>query len=359
VNDYEDDSPAEEGGGVFEPEAGLAVWVQADKCTTCVFHPGNRMHLEPGRVKQMVAESVAQEGHITCHDTLLYSYGTRLRPAVCRGYFDHPQGNERSLALRFGRAMGTIHYQQPTKEPSMLLADLLADTGLTMTAVPGEVRAHSTGWVARDWAITYRAGDKSVDTSCHLGDVDETPTLLEMLTDTLDVVRLVREAGTYEDWGRELGGEDPRQWPPREGYDRGVQLARAMKEFLGEDVLKRYLKAQGVNTADHEDQAPTNLDMLLPGSDIARAVPDDVMWMIPDCTHQHADREGQLCTWRVLAVHPHRVALAALVEETDGGYRAVTWGVDGHRLEHREEAFREVAIATATRAYDPSRHAQQ
>jgi hypothetical protein len=60
------------------------VHVCAERCATCVFRPGNLMHLERGRLADMVASarSYDQGGHIICHDTL------DAANAVCRGWFD-------------------------------------------------------------------------------------------------------------------------------------------------------------------------------------------------------------------------------------------------------------------------------
>jgi hypothetical protein len=60
-----------------------AVHLCARMCSTCIFLPGNLMDLEPGRVKQMVADSLRKDSAIICHATL----GTD-HPAVCRGFFD-------------------------------------------------------------------------------------------------------------------------------------------------------------------------------------------------------------------------------------------------------------------------------
>jgi len=80
-------------------------------CDTCVFRPGNLMLLEPGRVADMVRAARRDEGHITCHKTL-----DTDAPAICRGYADGPDAG-RSLALRFGRALGWIkEIDPPTKE---------------------------------------------------------------------------------------------------------------------------------------------------------------------------------------------------------------------------------------------------
>lgn len=355
-DDEEDDSAG--GGGVFEPEHGLAVWVQAEKCKTCVFWPGNRMHLSPGRLKEMVDKAVAEEGHITCHDTLLYSYKTRSRPAVCKGYFDHPDGNERSLALRTGRSLGTLTYQLPTKEPSMLLADLVATTGMSMRLKRGEIQRHSTEWVSREWKVTYAVDGKTFRTTFRLGNVEEDPSFLECLTQSLEVARRVKAASSYEEWATEMAGPDPKQWQQRTAYMEQVRHTLRLETFLGE-MFPVYLEAHGTSTTEHEDQAPASLDALLPGHDVDRPVLAGVMWMVPDCTHEK-DGPLPLCTWRVLAVHQHRVRVAGVVREINDGYQGVTPDAGDEEEEavliHPARAFRELAIADVCRAYDPARH---
>jgi hypothetical protein len=79
----------------------------ARMCDTCVFRPGNLMHLEPGRVTDMVKAAHKDEGHITCHKTL-----DTEAPAICRGYADKADRG-RSLALRIGRALGWLREVEP------------------------------------------------------------------------------------------------------------------------------------------------------------------------------------------------------------------------------------------------------
>ncbi|MEH0430316.1 hypothetical protein QBB34_29180 [Streptomyces stelliscabiei] len=83
---------------VADPET-WSVRVCGDRCTTCIFRPGNLMNLEPGRVASMLKDAVADEGHIVCHKTL----GTHA-PAICSGFAAHPRGRVASLALRLARA---------------------------------------------------------------------------------------------------------------------------------------------------------------------------------------------------------------------------------------------------------------
>lgn len=66
------------------------------------------MHLEPGRVKQMVDNSLASDTAIICHDTL----GT-VQNAVCRGFFDSYETTPLQLAKR----LGAIEFDPPVSDP--------------------------------------------------------------------------------------------------------------------------------------------------------------------------------------------------------------------------------------------------
>ncbi|WP_063043726.1 hypothetical protein [Nocardia pseudovaccinii] len=80
----------------------------ARQCTTCIFAAGNKMHLNPGRLAQMIREAMDREGHIVCHSTLNHP-----RAAICRGFADHPHARQRSLALRVGLATGILAFVDP------------------------------------------------------------------------------------------------------------------------------------------------------------------------------------------------------------------------------------------------------
>ncbi|AVH20102.1 hypothetical protein [Nocardia cyriacigeorgica] len=84
------------------------VRVCEDKCSTCIFRPGNLMRLRPGRRSQMVRDALHDEGHITCHSTL-----DQALSAICRGFADLPEAKARSLALRVGTALGILVYVAP------------------------------------------------------------------------------------------------------------------------------------------------------------------------------------------------------------------------------------------------------
>jgi hypothetical protein len=57
--------------------------VLAEQCSTCIFRPGNLMHLNAGRLKDMTESVVASQTYVICHQTLDQPLG-----AVCRGSYD-------------------------------------------------------------------------------------------------------------------------------------------------------------------------------------------------------------------------------------------------------------------------------
>jgi hypothetical protein len=90
------------------------VHVLDDKCSTCVFRPGNQMHLQAGRVKGMVDESIEDGGAITCHQTLEYNGSYEAEPAVCRGFWDSYR--DRVQALQLAERLNMVEFdEQPTE----------------------------------------------------------------------------------------------------------------------------------------------------------------------------------------------------------------------------------------------------
>lgn len=86
--------------------------VLSQKCETCIFHAGNRMSLQPGRVRDMVRQAVKQGGWITCHATLPGAMNpAQVQAAVCRGFFDGFA--EQSNALRVFSRLGEFTEVQP------------------------------------------------------------------------------------------------------------------------------------------------------------------------------------------------------------------------------------------------------
>lgn len=85
------------------------VHVCAKQCPNCIFHPGNRFHLNPGRLEDMIAGAHnvdALGSAIVCHDTL------EGDNAVCRGFFDkHP-----TPVLQIADRMGFVRYVPVAKK---------------------------------------------------------------------------------------------------------------------------------------------------------------------------------------------------------------------------------------------------
>lgn len=57
----------------------------SDMCSTCIFRPGNPMHLQPGRLKDVVDANLATGTLLICHTT---TYGQAPEKVVCRGFYD-------------------------------------------------------------------------------------------------------------------------------------------------------------------------------------------------------------------------------------------------------------------------------
>lgn len=74
-------------------------------CSTCIFRPGNLMHLRSGRLRDLVDTNLANDSAIVCHKTL---HGPN---AICRGFFDRHQND--TLPLRLAQFFGNIRYQEP------------------------------------------------------------------------------------------------------------------------------------------------------------------------------------------------------------------------------------------------------
>lgn len=80
---------------VIADETGVRVCFE--RCDTCIFHAGNRMHLQPGRVKDMLEQVREHDSCIPCHKTL-----DRPKQAVCRGQFDALKTAPLQIAERLG-----------------------------------------------------------------------------------------------------------------------------------------------------------------------------------------------------------------------------------------------------------------
>jgi hypothetical protein len=66
----------------FTPDC--QVRVLTEMCATCIFRPGNLMHLRRGRLATIVNDHQQADGNLICHSTLPY-FGDGVEPALCRG----------------------------------------------------------------------------------------------------------------------------------------------------------------------------------------------------------------------------------------------------------------------------------
>lgn len=81
-------------------------------CDTCVFRPGNLMHLQQGRLRDLVEQAREAESYIVCHSTLPGVAPEGVQPAVCRGFFDR----YRSQSLQIiERIFGFTDVEPPAK----------------------------------------------------------------------------------------------------------------------------------------------------------------------------------------------------------------------------------------------------
>lgn len=87
------------------------VHVMSERCSTCVFRPGNKMHLPPGRFKQLVEVNRENDTAFACHQTLDYGGYDVPGAAVCRGYFDAYK--DEITPLMMARALDVIEEQEP------------------------------------------------------------------------------------------------------------------------------------------------------------------------------------------------------------------------------------------------------
>lgn len=85
--------------------------VLSEKCSTCIFRPGNPMQLKPGRLKGITEDALAEDSFIVCHQTLdSHIYGTE--PAVCRGFGENYSTN----SLRIAERLGIVTFDDPPKK---------------------------------------------------------------------------------------------------------------------------------------------------------------------------------------------------------------------------------------------------
>jgi hypothetical protein len=71
---------------VLDEETGK-VRILRQRCSTCVFRPGDLMLLGPERFRDLIDRNLAAGAMLTCHQTLPYSDNPDFGPAVCAGFW--------------------------------------------------------------------------------------------------------------------------------------------------------------------------------------------------------------------------------------------------------------------------------
>jgi hypothetical protein len=84
------------------------LYVLDEKCSTCIFRPGNLMHLREGTVEEMVQGCIEENTVIPCHQTL---DGPR---AVCRGLYDVHR--REIVVLRMAAAFDRFAFEPPPEK---------------------------------------------------------------------------------------------------------------------------------------------------------------------------------------------------------------------------------------------------
>lgn len=74
-------------GDVVDPATGLPRTLD-EKCPTCIFRPGNLMHLADGARDDMVEAALERGSWIVCHSTLPDAGIPVGQQAICRGFWD-------------------------------------------------------------------------------------------------------------------------------------------------------------------------------------------------------------------------------------------------------------------------------
>lgn len=86
-------------GDILDAGTGLPRLL-ATECDTCIFRPGNLMHLRRGRLREITDAAVRANSFITCHSTLPGMSG--VQPAVCRGFYNRFTTNLLRILERLG-----------------------------------------------------------------------------------------------------------------------------------------------------------------------------------------------------------------------------------------------------------------
>lgn len=60
----------------------------SEQCSTCIFRPGDPMHLGAARLRDFINEVRRTDSYVVCHSTLPGMGTPDTKPAICRGFTD-------------------------------------------------------------------------------------------------------------------------------------------------------------------------------------------------------------------------------------------------------------------------------
>jgi hypothetical protein len=95
---------------ITDPATGLSRLL-AERCSTCILRPGDKMHLGAEHTARFVRQALDAGSYVVCHQTLTYGDNPDFGPAICRGFFDAYA--DRSPALRLLQAFSRLTEVEP------------------------------------------------------------------------------------------------------------------------------------------------------------------------------------------------------------------------------------------------------
>ncbi|WP_405098280.1 HAD domain-containing protein [Micromonospora sp. NBC_01412] len=107
------------------------------QCDTCIFRPGNLMHLSEGRLRNLVAEALRDESFVICHDTLPHYRNRDVKPAICRGFAD--RYSTQALQV-IERLFGFTEVDPPVDDLDRADSTVTTEDSATERGKPGSAR---------------------------------------------------------------------------------------------------------------------------------------------------------------------------------------------------------------------------
>lgn len=106
-------SVAKDAGDIVD-DVTRKVRVLSEKCSTCIFWPGNRMHLSEGYLQDIIRGNVEVGSLLTCHQTLPYGDFPDFGSAACRGFWEsHGQNTVAGIMAKY--IIGITEVDPPRK----------------------------------------------------------------------------------------------------------------------------------------------------------------------------------------------------------------------------------------------------